>query len=93
MWDISGLDKVEVLRFLWLNAIPTYYEYGTVYKPDVFDEDAAAEAVKGYVKYFCDRLINVDFSSEMIDLYDYIITSNHPVRLPSSPSIDKSAGE
>ena len=60
--DISGLNRVEVLRTLWENSFTTFSFYGNSITPPSFNE-REAEKYTGdcYVDYLCGRLIKVRF--------------------------------
>ena len=66
--DISGLDKVELLKRLWINIKPASFFTN---RPDVsvpsFNEGAAKDAVKKYIDYFQGRAIKMDLSGDEIN--------------------------
>lgn len=71
--DISGLDKVELLRALWTRMAPAaFFSFNPSVKPPHFDEAQAQKAVLSYVDYFCGRCIKADLRSNTASphLYD-----------------------
>lgn len=72
MTDISGLDKIAVLRALWENQQPALF-FGNGSGPS-FDESQAKRAIiGGNIDYFCGRAIKADLSGDKADfnLYDH----------------------
>jgi hypothetical protein len=74
MVDVSGIDRVELLRALWENSSPAVFFAHSGMSPSVFDEREAREHRGEYVDYFCGRCIksNVFTKENVIDpgLYD-----------------------
>ena len=75
--DISGIDKVALLRALWENSKPaaffdTFVARNANCKPPQFNEFAAQTAVHHYIDYFDGRCIKTDISGNKADprLYD-----------------------
>lgn len=75
--NIEGLDKVELLRILWLNMVPASVAlYAAILNNNtsesVFDKELAKYAVLGYIDYFQGRCIKSDLSGNEVDpfLYD-----------------------
>ena len=71
--DISGLDKVELLKKLWTNIKPaSFFSFHPNVSVPSFNEDAAKSAVKNYIDYFQGRAIKMDLSVDKISpgLYD-----------------------
>lgn len=66
--DISGLDKVELLRGLWIASKPAIF-YSMF--PDAaipsFDEQSAKQAVSKYIDYFDGRCIKCDLRKDTFD--------------------------
>lgn len=71
--DIKGIDKVTLLKALWLNAKPAAF-FNNELAPDApkWDEKFAAIAVTKHIDYFQGRCIKVDLSKDIIthQLYD-----------------------
>jgi hypothetical protein len=70
--DITGLDKVALLRALWEKASPASFYKSNSIPPPPFDETSASEAVLSCIDYFCGRCIKSDLSGCAVDphLYD-----------------------
>lgn len=70
--NISGLDKVELLRRLHRDQIVAGFFAVNPFLTPVFDADQAASAVKGYIDYFCGRAIKTDLSVDTVNprMYD-----------------------
>ena len=66
--DISGADRVSLLRGLWENAKIASF-FGSSGPP--FDESQARDAVHQRIDYFCGRCIKTDLSRDRIDPYLY----------------------
>lgn len=71
--DIRGVNKVELLRLLFINAPelsntkPDLNGYLiALYTPD-FDEKTAEQAVKKHIDKFQNIIINLDISGDVID--------------------------
>ncbi len=63
MVDITGLDKVVILRKLWENSLyPSAQE---------FDQDKAQRVVGGCVTDFCGRSIEVNFNDRSLFFHQY----------------------
>ena len=61
--DITGIDKVELLRELHKRQITAGFYGFTFGIGPAFDDDKAREVVsKGYIDYFCGRAMKVDIS-------------------------------
>lgn len=69
--DISGVDKVELLYQLWVRQEVAAYFKSCPERIPSFDRDAAKEAVKGYIDYFCGRCIKTDLSKDVVDVELY----------------------
>lgn len=71
--NITGVDKVALLHALWKNQKTACFfnSFNAVYAPS-FNVEAAQEAVKTYIDYFCGRAIKCDLSGDTVspDLYD-----------------------
>lgn len=67
--NIFGIDRVELLKELWLAREPAIFF--SMYSPQ-FDEKQAVQALNGYIDYFCGRCIKTDLSGMYADpsLYD-----------------------
>lgn len=64
MQDISGVDKVKLLKELWDRQSLT--PYTTHFSPAL-----AADAVQGYIDYFCGKAIKLDLSKDHVDPWLY----------------------
>ena len=69
--DIRDLDKVQLLKNLWIRQTPaSFFEMSNV-KPPQFNQKLAYNAVKSYIDYFQGRCIKTDLSHDYIDPYLY----------------------
>jgi hypothetical protein len=71
--NISGIDKVQLLKALWLHSKPARFFDAFPSAPvPYFDEKEANVAVKRYIDYFQGRLIKCDLSKDEVEprLYD-----------------------
>ena len=71
MIDISRIDKVKLLKALWVNqGVASFFGNFKALAP-AFDEELA-KAVKDYIDYFNGRCIKTDLSKDLINpwLYD-----------------------
>ena len=69
--DISGVDKVELLRSLWKNSNPAIYFTMNGINPPHFDEQKAKNAVTKYIDYFDGRCIKTDISGNTASPHMY----------------------
>ena len=72
--DITGLDKVNLLRLLWKNSVMNGYCLINGYTYPIFDEEKAKNAIeKGYIDKFNGRLIGTTLNEDFADStkYDY----------------------
>lgn len=62
MVDISGLDRMELLKALWENSKPAMYFAATKQQPPSFDGEAARRCAgrNGFVDYASGRSIKVN---------------------------------
>ena len=70
--DISGLDKVELLRRLHRGqSVAGFYAGNPSFAPP-FNAATAEDAVKDYIDYFCGRCIKTDISGDDVNprMYD-----------------------
>lgn len=70
--DISGIDKVVLLRKMWASMAPASFFRMMPAAVPGFDATLAKEAVKKYIDYFQGRCIKTDLSGDVADsrLYD-----------------------
>lgn len=69
--DISGIDKVKLLKGLWENqGVAAFFAMYNRSAPS-FDEQGAREAVKSYIDYFNGRCIKTDLSKDLVDPWAY----------------------
>lgn len=71
--DITGLDKVELLRRLHENQIVAGFFTMMGRPAPPFDEKEAVKFIEnGYIDYFCGRAIKTDLSADFISprMYD-----------------------
>lgn len=62
--DITGVDKVLLLRFLWEKSIPSRFYIG----PTRFSQDSILKALaKGRIDYFYGRRIGIDLTGNLVD--------------------------
>ena len=68
--NIAGLDRVALLKALWQNT-PNPMGIPNAAMPP-FDMEAAREAVKEYIDYFCNKNIKCDLSRDEVNpcMYD-----------------------
>lgn len=69
--DISGLDKVDVLRALWKNQVPAAFFSLNGLPTPPFDEDLAQKSVLRSIDYFCGRAIKTNLSDNVVDFTFY----------------------
>lgn len=71
MINISGIDKVKLLKALWMNqSVASFFGNFKALAP-AFDEELAKEAVKDYIDYFNGRCIKTDLSKDLINPWAY----------------------
>lgn len=72
--DISGLDRIELLRQLWAHQkVAAFFDYAPLEAIPSFDNELAKKMVhQGYLDYFCGRAIKCDLTRDLVDpaLYD-----------------------
>lgn len=73
--DISGLDRVELLKELWRAQVAAGF-FGTFEGLSMggglpFSQASAATAVTQYIDYFCGRAIKTDLSKDTVNPYLY----------------------
>lgn len=70
--DISGIDKVQLLKALWDNRKPAIWFTLHNRSPPPFDHELARDEVKVLIDYFCGRCIKLDLSGDKVDsaMYD-----------------------
>jgi len=70
--DITGIDKVALLRELWLNSTVASFFYFSNKPAPEFDEVEAAKSVNDYIDYFDGRCIKLNISGDSVKprLYD-----------------------
>lgn len=70
--DISGLDKVELLRQLWSGTKPAAIFTKMPGMVPIFNNFDAKEAVKHYIDYFAGKCIKADLSGDRANtaMYD-----------------------
>uniref|UniRef100_A0A6C0IDY5 Uncharacterized protein n=1 Tax=viral metagenome TaxID=1070528 RepID=A0A6C0IDY5_9ZZZZ len=64
MLSIQNLSKVDLLYEMWKHQRAASF-FGGGKGPD-FDYEAAKDAVKGYVDYFCGRAIKTNLSEDTL---------------------------
>lgn len=70
--DITGLDKLVVLKALWSNSkVATFYANYPEMAPSFSEEQASRSLANGYVDYCCGRVIKADFRNCKLDSYGY----------------------
>jgi hypothetical protein len=78
-YDISGVDKMVLLKKMWENATPAQFYSGTGVAAPAWDHDVAARAIQGYawrdpqgyVDYLLGRPIKMDLSGDTVDASAY----------------------
>jgi hypothetical protein len=65
--DITGIDKILLLKALWDNSKPAAVFTIIGASSDSFDNRQAISAVKERIDYFCGRPIKMDISGDIID--------------------------
>lgn len=65
--DITDLDKVELLRQLWLNMNVASFFTISGREPPPFDKQLAKLAVLRYIDYFLGRCIKTDLSLNVVN--------------------------
>jgi hypothetical protein len=70
--DITGLDKKEILKQLWLGSEPAIVFTMNNIEPPKYNEKEAELAIeKGYVDYLCGRAIKSEIGTNKLDSYIY----------------------
>lgn len=70
--DISGLNKVDILREMWESTKPaSFFSLGYGVPIPKWDESEARLAVSGYIDYFQGRCIKTDLSKDIVDTFGY----------------------
>lgn len=72
--DISGLDKLQVLKALWMRSVPAaFFKDFPMMIPGFDEKQAKAQLEKPYpyFDYFCGRCIKTSFSTSELDSYLY----------------------
>lgn len=70
--DISGLDKLTVLKAMWKNSKPALFFNLTKITPPALNEEEARRSLKnGYVDYLCGRVIKTNFTTNRLDTWGY----------------------
>ena len=65
--NISGIDRVELLKALWHNSPPAAFFGFNGMPPPEWNQTEAQKAVKNYVDYYCGRIIKCDLSGDVAD--------------------------
>jgi hypothetical protein len=70
--DISGLDRVQLLRHLWEKSkVAGFFGMYGGPTPSFGSERRPEDAVSGYIDYFCGRVIKTDLRDDEINPYLY----------------------
>jgi hypothetical protein len=70
--DITGVDKVALLRCLWRDKdLAAFYRYNPEVPRPTFDEDKAKMAINKYIDYFAGKAIKLDLSKNIVNPYLY----------------------
>jgi hypothetical protein len=69
--DISGLDKVELLKLLWEAMKPAAFFAMSGRPPPPFDNENATAAVAKYIDYYAGRCIKTDLSGDKASARSY----------------------
>jgi hypothetical protein len=70
--DISGLDKKDVLKQLWLGSEPAIVFLSRGIEPPEYDPKEADKVIeKGYVDYLCGRAIKTELRTDKLENYKY----------------------
>lgn len=69
--DISGVDKVELLKAMWTAQKPAAFFSLYRVKAPGFDDEAAEDATKKYIDYFSGRAIKSDLSGDTVNPFGY----------------------
>ena len=69
--NIKGIDKVKLLKELWLASAPAkFFSFRGMETPP-FDEKLAMKAVLKYIDYFQGRAIKTDLTEDVVDVWLY----------------------
>ena len=70
--DITGVDKVELLRALWTATKPASFFNNMLIMAPNFCEEEASAATEAYIDYYSGRCIKTDISGNKANpfLYD-----------------------
>lgn len=66
--DISGIDKIELLKAMWDKA-PVAPYFGNHRPP--FSYPQAKIVISGFIDYFCGRAIKMNLSKQQVDPQGY----------------------
>lgn len=69
--NIEGINKVQLLKALWLKSSPASFFSNGLISPPSFDDRTAEAAVLQYIDYFCGRCIKCDLTTNEVDPYLY----------------------
>lgn len=68
--DISGLDKVKLLKAMYAYAFESPFSMSPGWT-DAYDADAQFAIERGHIDYFKGRAIKSDLSKDTVDSYLY----------------------
>jgi hypothetical protein len=72
MVDISGVDKLQLLKALWSSQKTASFFTNIPSMAPAFDESAASAAIaRGHIDYFSGRAIKADLSGDVAQPYLY----------------------
>ena len=70
--DITGINKITLLASLWSNSSPAGFFKNMPEMAPPFNLQAAQRDVeRGFIDYFCGRLIKMDLSGDTVDVFLY----------------------
>ncbi len=78
--DITGLDKIELLRAMWEASQPAaFFTFAHGVPAPAWDDKEAEEVIKRYIDYFQGRPIKANLSADSVDSYLFDRDSRVPL--------------
>jgi len=75
--DISGIDKVELLRQLWKHSVVASFYKTTGLSSPSLNEIELKKCFDGYIDYLCGRVIKTDISKNKVNHYMYDMVNGY----------------
>lgn len=72
MVDISGIEKRDLLKALWMNSnSASFFTLSGTSPPDLSEKDIDKAIEKRRIDYLCGRVIKMDISGDTVDPWNY----------------------